>query len=217
MFTVDLPPIDATLVTIIESAAPAAAAGAIRIGAIEIAGRKLELYNQTLAEVSAETRSLAAETIAAAARHVLDSARQGTHPFVADCLALVPGLLGMAADEDWCLSLAQRERVRTLIGYVSETNDLIPDAEPAIGLLDDAILIHRFRGDFAAELADYADFTAFRATEAALRGVPVPDCHVSRRDWLEARSAQSARARRVARSGGPRYAADPGERRFRIG
>jgi hypothetical protein len=193
--------IDHTLVAMIDAAPPAGAcAGAARIGAIEIAGGKVDLYSSALDCVSAQTHALAAETIAAAARHVLATAREGSHPFIAACLALVPELLRIAADEDWCLALEQRERMRCLLRYLIESNDRSPDAEPAIGMLDDAILIHRFHSDFAVELADYADFDAFRASEAALRGIEADACHVSRRDWLGLRLVQARRARRAAQA-----------------
>lgn len=76
------------------------------------------------------------------------------------------GELGaMLADSDWDTDEALRQRARKLLDYVDRDDDLIPDATPRIGLLDDALLIELSWPAFAAEVEDYLDFCDYRQAE----------------------------------------------------
>jgi hypothetical protein len=76
------------------------------------------------------------------------------------------GELGaMLADGDWDTDEALRQRARKLLDYVDREDDLIPDATPRIGLLDDVLLVELSWPAFAAEVEDYLDFCDYRRTE----------------------------------------------------
>jgi uncharacterized membrane protein YkvA (DUF1232 family) len=183
----------------------------------DLAPARLAEFNAVLATAAPGSGALAAEEIAIAARSVLAQARDGSHPFVRERMAMVPQVLSMMADEDWCLGDLQRRRARALVDYVRAANDLIPDQTPVIGLLDDAILVDRCLVALQDELADWRDFHAFRAELAALRGVALADCHPSRQQWLAERTRAFARARRLreTRRGGYARASQPVA--FRVG
>lgn len=178
---------------------------------------RLQAFNDAVDAAAPASGAFAAEEIAIAARSVLAQARDGAHPFVRERMALVPEVLAMMADEDWCLGELQRRRARALVDYVRQADDLIPDGTPVIGLLDDAILVDRCAGALRDEIADWRDFRAFREEVAAARGIAVTDCHPSRQQWLAERTHAYAQARRLreARRGGYARASQP--TRFRVG
>lgn len=184
---------------------------------VDLSASRLAAFNEALFEAAPGAGAVDAEAIARAARGVLAEARDGAHPFVRERMALVPEVLAMMADEDWCLGDRPRRQLRALGHYVRNPDDLIPDDLPLIGLLDDAILVDRCVGDLQHELADWRDFRDFRRDWAAVQRIEVADCHPSRLEWLTARKHAASQARRAGerdRAGHARGAL-PG--RFRIG
>jgi hypothetical protein len=178
---------------------------------------RLQAFNDVIDAAAPASGAFAAEEIAIAARSVLAQARDGAHPFVRERMALVPEVLAMMADEDWCLGDLQRRRARALVDYVRQADDLIPDGTPVIGLLDDAILVDRCVGDLQHVLADWRDFRDFRRDWAVAQGIEVADCHPSRLEWLAARKHAVTQARRAGERHRAGYASAALPGRFRIG
>jgi hypothetical protein len=178
---------------------------------------RLRAFNDLIDATAPASGAFAAEAIAMAARSVLAQARDGAHPFVRERMALVPEVLAMMADEDWCLGDLQRRRARALVDYVRQADDLIPDGTPVIGLLDDAILVDRCVTELQDEIADWRDFCAFREEIAASRGIAVADCHPSRQQWLAERTRAFAQARRLRATRRDGYARNTQPARFRVG
>jgi hypothetical protein len=193
-----------------------AAARAVPDG-VDLTAPRLAAFNEALCEAAPNAGRIAAEEIARAARSVLAQARDGAHPFVRERMALVPEVLAMMADEDWCLAERPRRQVRALGDYVRKPDDLIHDGVPLIGLLDDAILVDRCVADLQHELADWRDFRAFRAEWAAAQGVDPANCHPSRLEWLAARKHAATQARRAGERHRAGYARGTEPARFRIG
>lgn len=184
---------------------------------VDLTAPRLAAFNDALCAVAPSAGRIAAEEIARAARSVLAQARDGAHPFMRERMALVPEVLAMMADEDWCLAERPRRQLRALGEYIRNPDDLIPDGTPVIGLLDDAILVDRCVTELQFELADWRDFCAFRAEWAAAQRCQPDSCHPSRLEWLAARKHVATVARRAAerhRTGAAR-AAMPGH--FQIG
>jgi hypothetical protein len=184
---------------------------------VDLSASRLAAFNEALFEAAPGAGAADAEAIARAARSVLAEGRDGAHPFVRERMALVPEVLAMMADEDWCLGDRPRRQVRALGQYVRNPDDLIPDDLPLIGLLDDAILVDRCVGDLQHELADWRDFRDFRRDWAAAQGIAVVDCHPSRLEWLAARRHAATQARRAAQRGHGEYASSALPGRFRVG
>ena len=79
--------------------------------------------------------------------------------------------------------------------YFAEPEDLIPDRIPALGYLDDAIMIELMARELRHDLEAYDDFCQFRINEERRRGTT--EDPLTREEWLEARRRQlHARARR---------------------
>jgi hypothetical protein len=184
---------------------------------VDLAASRLAAFNEALFEAAPGAGAVDAEAIARAARSVLAEARGSAHPFVRERMALVPEVLSMTADEDWCLAERPRRQVRALGEYIRNADDLIPDDLPLIGLLDDAIVVDRCVADLADELADWRDFRDFRRAWAAAQGIEVADCHPSRLEWLAARKHAATQARRAGERHRAGYARAALPGRFRIG
>jgi len=119
--------------------------------------------------------------------------------FVRDRMAVLRSLLEMLRDADYMLPADLRKPVLAALAYFVNPNDLIPDHLPALGFLDDAVMVEVISRELAAELAAYAEFASFRDVEVARRG---PEVKMDRESFLAAKRRQmfdSIRARRRAR------------------
>ena len=160
--------------------------------AVALDPERVAEFNAVLSAIAPEAPALDAALIEQMAREVrADPARADS---IARRLSAVEALKRMAADAAWRLPGADVVRIDVAVEYLSRTDDLIPDATPGIGYLDDAIVIELAHRMLERELEDYADFCRFRDAEAAVRGVPVAGLDVDRRDWLAWRRASAGGA-----------------------
>ena len=188
-----------------------------RIGTCELQPARLERFNKALRAISPNAPNLTLDQMAAAAQRALDHHRDGATPsFVQSRMAALRRLEGMAADEAWQPSDEARRLVVVLRAYRDDTDDLIPDAEPVIGLLDDAVLVDVALQLLRDELADYEDFCRFRRVAADFAGLAEDATGLTRAHWLAAMlQAHSSRGRLDAT---PRqqYVPDPRASLFHI-
>lgn len=126
------------------------------------------------------------------AEHVLDAR-----------LECVDTLRAMLADESWNTPPAMAKRLQLLFEYLDRDRDLIDDAIPLLGLLDDVLLIELSAPVFADEVAQYRDFHRY-ATNRHLHG-PDP---AHRRAWLHDRLDELRLMQHRARVRESRYAPD---------
>ena len=127
------------------------------------------------------------QTAAAAAGVVRRLRPTARSPFIARRLDRVERMIAMLDDPQWALPESERRRVLDGLAYVADRHDLVPDDVPALGLLDDAIMLELVLRDLRHELDAYDEFTAYRGTETARSGRSVPSAAVSRQDWLDSR------------------------------
>jgi uncharacterized membrane protein YkvA (DUF1232 family) len=145
-----------------------------------------------------------AETVRTAARAV-ERLRDSTRsPYILRRLDRVARLVQMLDDPQWQLPARERRRVLDGLAYVAEARDLVPDDVPALGLLDDAIMLELVLAELQHELEAYEEFDDYRMTETARAAART----VSRDDWLDARRQalhtrmRERRQRDLARLGG---------------
>ena len=93
----------------------------------------------------------------------------------------------MLDDADWDADDATRMRLRKLIAYIDQDDDLIPDHEPVLGKLDDVLLIELAWPAFATEAEDYRDFSEYRSEEH-----PGGNGSEQRAAWIRDRLAEIA-------------------------
>ncbi len=189
--------------------------GAARIGEVTLDAARVDAFNQVLQRICPRARALAPGQIAAAARRLLfTDARESGVASIARRIERIQELERMRADGSFELHAAVSTRIRELVEYVENADDLIPDATPVVGQLDDAILVDLLLRDLGPELADYADFCAWRREAAAREGVPPESIAVRCEDWIDARRREVEAARQQRRTN---YAPQAAERGFRIG
>jgi len=86
-----------------------------------------------------------------------------TPNFVKEAIDTLGDLTGIIEDEDWAAPKAVRNQVVAGLAYFSNPDDLIPDHIPALGFLDDAIMVKFVEEEFKHELRAYRRFKRFRA------------------------------------------------------
>jgi hypothetical protein len=187
-----------------------------RVGTYEIERPRLERFNLALRELSPDAPRLTLDQIASAAQRALLRHADGSTPsFVVSRMAALARLEAMVDDAGWTATTDVRRQVSVLQAYRHDEYDLIPDSEPVIGLLDDAVLVDVALQLLGSELADYEDFCRFRRVAAEFAGLPESGVALTRAHWLEAMlQAHSSLGRQ--RGSPHRYAPDPRASLFHI-
>ena len=148
------------------------------------------------------------EAIAQAARQVFEAAEGDADlpEFISTRLAKLEILVGMVLDKEWQLPEDEMTRVCSAMAYFANPDDLIPDRIPAIGFLDDAIMVELMVENLLDEIEAYQEFCQFRTAEIERRtnhGLPAD---VGKEDWLADKRAvlhHRMRTRRVNRMSSP--------------
>ncbi len=150
-----------------------------------------------------ESAARASETeIIQRAQAMVDEVAKAEVPaFVSQRIEKLAALIDMLKDAEWALPAQERKNVTSALAYFADPNDLIPDAVPVIGYIDDAIMIELVVKELAHEIDAFADFCRYRREEASRNRNP----NITRADFLEVkRKDLHARMRRRRRSAGSR-------------
>lgn len=165
----------------------------------ELSDKDLKYFKTALAEVKTRTATIPAEKLIALATDALDELPTDAPEFVIERTTKLRAMIEMVNDEEWRLTGKDRERVVRALSYFADPKDLIPDAIPGIGFLDDAIMIELVVQELKHEIEAYADFCRLREKKDAI--LKSEDSGpTSREEWLEARRVQlQSRMRRRRR------------------
>jgi uncharacterized membrane protein YkvA (DUF1232 family) len=93
--------------------------------------------------------------------HVTESKR--VPQFVKEAITTLEDMTQIIEDEDYKAPNAVKTQVLAGLAYFSNPDDLIPDHIPALGFLDDAIMVKFVEDEFKHELWGYRKFRGFRA------------------------------------------------------
>mgnify|MGYP001822898777 FL=1 len=165
----------------------------------ELDDQDLKHFRLIMDEARRAARRIAPEEIVAAAEDLLDSVpKTGAPGFIAGRLAKLRLMIHMLSDIEWRLPHQDAARVLNALAYFAEPEDLIPDHIPALGFLDDAIMIELVVRELKHEIEAYQDFCDYRERLASRGG----SNKASREDWLASRRKElQARMRRRRKSG----------------
>lgn len=188
-----------------------------RIGDYELEPSRLDRFNDALHTLSPEAPKMTMDQIASAAARALARHHAGeTPPFVQSRMAALQRLEAMVEDGAWNASDELRRQVDVLHAYRDEEGDLIPDSEPVVGLLDDAVLVDVALQLLRGELADYEDFCRFRTVAAEFAGLPPDQTGLTRAHWLEAMAQARTSIGNVDAAAQHHYVSDPRASLFHI-
>jgi uncharacterized membrane protein YkvA (DUF1232 family) len=82
--------------------------------------------------------------------------------FVTEAITTLEDLMQMLEDAEYKLPRSQHDAAVAALAYFANPQDVIPDHVPALGFLDDAIMISFVAEEFKHELWAYRKFRAFR-------------------------------------------------------
>lgn len=188
-----------------------------RIGDYELTTAGLDRFNQTLRTLSPEAPNMTMDQIASAAQRALTRHADGsTPPFVTSRMEALERLEALAQDAGWEASPELQHKVEVLRSYRADDEDLIPDDQPVVGLLDDAVLIDVALQLLRGDLADYEDYCRFRKIAAEFAGIPEAETGLTREHWLEAMLQARSSIDRIDAERQERYAPDARASLFHI-
>lgn len=162
----------------------------------ELSETDIAKYREIMRRVHDKTKALGRDQIIQNARELLVKVRTSDcSDFIRQCMNRLETMIGMVVDKGWGLEEPEVERILLALSYFSEPEDLIPDSIPALGFLDDAIMVELVARELQHDIEAYRDFVVFRAAESNRLGADA--MKLGRSDWLEERRKQlHARMRR---------------------
>lgn len=168
---------------------------------IQLSDEDLEHFITSMQDAQKEAATLSPAQITASARKLLQQGNEIELPdFIATRLDRLNTMIEMAEDDGFGLPDEDRQRVLAALTYFADPADIIPDAVPGLGFLDDAIMIELCLRELVHELAAYEEFDAWRSGEAEHRGLDVAKLKLKRVDWAEDRRAQAIQVMRQRRT-----------------
>ena len=180
----------------------------------ELANADLDHFRRVMRQARAAAKGRGADEILAAAEQVLAGVEERNVPdFIGDRLRRLRTLIDMVRDAEWALPDEEKSRVLNALGYFAEAEDLIPDAVPGLGFLDDAIMVELVVRELRHEIEAYQDFCSFRASRDSAGADPD-----ARLEWLSARrqALQSRMRNRRRKDRGRRRAKSSGRSPFSL-
>lgn len=136
-----------------------------QLGDLTLEDAAVARFNALLAELSPDAPRVSADQLVTLARWLQAQPPDQAVAILSERLARAEQLRRMLNDGDWDVDADMRERARMLTSYLQQVDDLIPDDQPLVGHLDDALLVELAWPAFRAETLDYDDFCRFRSAE----------------------------------------------------
>lgn len=131
---------------------------------LDLTDRDLGFFRHAVKQSRNAVRDVDEAEIIEAIRSVLDAikAESPLPDFVARRLPDLDAMIDMLLDREWQLPKLDRERLLATFVYFGDPEDIIPDDIPAIGFLDDVILIELLLRDLRHTREAYSDFCKYR-------------------------------------------------------
>ncbi|MEM9172811.1 MAG: YkvA family protein [Pseudomonadota bacterium] len=132
---------------------------------IKISNKDIRELRKAMQAARDTIRCADEQDIIEAARTMLDQFDTRSAPdFVRERVPKLAAMTDMLEDTDWALPKRQREKILAALVYFCDPDDLIPDDVPALGLLDDAIIIELLLMELHHVIEAYRDFIRYRSS-----------------------------------------------------
>jgi uncharacterized membrane protein YkvA (DUF1232 family) len=184
------------------------------IGDHDLAPAAVAAFDALLHEIQPDARRVTADEISQLAGWLLALPEAEARITLGERIGRIEELRRLVDDRDWDCDDADRARIRRLLAYLDQDEDLIPDRIPLLGMLDDVLLLELAWPAVADEAEEYRDFCAWRTDARPVDG----DGSTRRAAWIRDRLDELALLRHRIEVDAHRYAAsgEP-DRPFRIG
>lgn len=168
-----------------------------RIGNFDLDTAALDRFNALLTRLDHRAAPLDCDQLATAARELREAAAGEEPPSIQQRVQRIEAAARMLGDPQWQPAGDVGHTAILVVGYAGDSCQLLPNSLPAVGRLDEAIVVEAAWPRLEAEVVSFLDFCRLRAIEAELRGRPVGAFDFTRRDWQQARHAETALARHL--------------------
>ena len=133
-----------------------------QVAGLQLEDAELLAYNSRLQAVTATAPTIDADQFASLARWLEQLPPEKAEATIALRMARAQALALMIDDADWQIPEEIASRARHLLAALLGSENLIPDATPLFGHLDEALLVELCWSHFEGEVGDYLDFRRFR-------------------------------------------------------
>ena len=191
-----------------------------RIGEHEIDSDALRHFNELLQYLHLPQAPLEHDQVASAARELVDGIPYGDvprPPCIRQRMRRGAAINLMLDDMDWETHDPVAIRaVWVVVDYLRGSGNLIPNAMPIVGRLDDAIIVEAAWPAVSTEVQQYLEFCRIRHVEAGLRGESRQHFGFTCRQWRDAARAETAWIAHCIRVGQDSYVGPAANPRFRV-
>lgn len=165
-----------------------------RLSGLDIDAEQAAAFDALLHDIYPGAERVDAARITQLAAWLLSLPENEARETLGERLSRIEELRAMVDDPDWDCAEADCATVRKLLRYLDQPDDLIPDAIPLLGRLDDVLLLELAWQAVSGEAEEYGDFRLYRD---ALH--PSGDGAQRRAAWIGDRMAAISTLRRRMR------------------
>jgi uncharacterized membrane protein YkvA (DUF1232 family) len=151
-------------------------------------------------KAKASAAKLDPDAIVKDAKKLVETVRQSPRipGFVKEAIATLEDMTQIILDPDYAAPQSVKNQVLAGLAYFANSEDLIPDHVPALGFLDDAIMVKLVEEEFKHELWGYRRFRGLGAPEEQRPWTQVGGTRLRERTDAHRRKIRAAIAKRKA-------------------